>query len=43
MASRPKRKKAWREQQYKPEFVKKSKQKLGSIHDKPLRKEVGHE
>jgi hypothetical protein len=43
MASRLKRKKAWREQQYKPGFVNKSKQKLCSIHDKPLRKEVGHE
>lgn len=34
MASRPKKKKAWREQQYKPGYVKKPKQKLGSIHDK---------
>lgn len=33
MASRPKKKKAWRDSQYKQGFVKKPKQKLGSIHD----------
>lgn len=38
MASRPKRKKAWREN-YKPGYVKKPKQKLGSIHDKLPKKE----
>lgn len=43
MARGPKRRKAWGEQQYKPGFVKKPKQKFDSIHDKPLRKEVKYE
>lgn len=43
MASRPKKKKAWKEQQYKQGFVKKPKQKLGSIHDELPKKEKKHE
>lgn len=39
MASRPKRKRAWREQYQKPGFVKEPKQKLGSIHDVLPKKE----
>ncbi len=36
MASRAKRKKAWREHQKRLGITKKPKQKLGSIHDKKV-------